>query len=82
METKKTKEQLFDELLENLKNKSVYSTLKNIMSGRKTDIIFQLKGLSSLLTHICIEIDHGNDEYKEVLFEVYGKIQELMKILK
>lgn len=76
-----TTEKLLGEFLEKLKHKSVYTTLKKIMSGKKYDDFFVLKGLYSLAVHLCIEIDNGSAEYKGVLIEVNDKIQTIIKKL-
>lgn len=74
-----TKEQLLTTLIESLKGKSVYKTLSAINEGKEQQ---SLKALSSLCTHIAIEIEHGNQEYKALLPNVMEKInEEIYKVL-
>jgi hypothetical protein len=58
-----TKEQLLRSLVEKLKEKSVYKTLRKIQEGQVDNDLITLKGLLSLGTHIVIECEHGNREY-------------------
>jgi hypothetical protein len=74
----KSTEELVAALLESVKNKSVYFTLKNILTGKKTDVYYQLKGLYSMSVHVLIELEKGNSEYIPVLKEIYSKISELI----
>lgn len=76
--TEDKKELLVNALLETVKNKSVYTTLRNMLTGKNTDIFYSLKGLNSLSVHICIELEKGNLEYLPVLLDVYDKIKVLM----
>jgi hypothetical protein len=75
----KSTEELVAALLESVKNKSVYFTLKNILTGKKADVYYSLKGLYSLATHVCIELERGNEEYVPVLLEINSKILALME---
>jgi hypothetical protein len=81
MLSEKTNNRLFTCLLESIKHKSVYTTLKNVLSGKKTSTYYTLKGLFSLATHISIELEHNKLEYLPLLKEVNEKIQKILKTL-
>jgi len=73
---------LLERLLEKLKGKSVYTTLKKVSEGKAKNDWVQAKGLFSLGTHICIECEKGGLEYKRLLREVYEKItKELSRLM-
>ena len=73
-----TAEKLFEELLGKLDGKPVAKTLAKI-EAKKTENNFQnLKGFSSLLTHICVECDKGNMEFCMLFPYVYERISELI----
>ncbi|KKK57059.1 hypothetical protein LCGC14_3058320, partial [marine sediment metagenome] len=55
---------LLERLVKKLKGKSISRTLKKIQEGKVEDSLTTAKGLSSLLTHIFIECEKGNTEYK------------------
>jgi len=71
-----TAERLLDKLIEKLKGKSVEKTLKAIREGKAADdSIVAMMGLSSLLTHVLIEMKQGRREYGilvPVIFEKMG----------
>lgn len=72
-----TEEQLLAELIEKLKGKTIYETLKKVVSEKIKDPAIVAKSLSSLLTHTLIEIEQGKKEYKmlvPVLYERLGQI--------
>jgi len=72
------REKLLEELIKKLEGKSVYKTLEKI-SKKKTENEWEtLKGLFSLGTHICIELEKGNLEYRGVLADVYERIGRMM----
>ena len=73
-----TKGQVVDSLIEKLKDKSVYKTLKKILDGSVTDRASCLKCLFSLGTHAAIEVEHGNCQYELVMVDVYDKISKLL----
>jgi len=73
-----TEEKMLEQLVEKLRNKSVYVTLKRIMENKEMLDEQKLKGVSSLLTHIAIELEHGNKEYKMLLPMVYEKVGALV----
>ena len=76
-----TRKQLFSELTEKLKEKSVYKTLKLIEKKHDLNPATSLKGLFSLATHAMIECEKGNTEYKCLLPQIYEKIgEELFKL--
>jgi len=72
-----TQEQLLKKLVEKLKGKSVYKTLKKLWSGKVDDNTTTLKGVSSLLTHALIEVEKGNAEYKILIPLIIEKVNEL-----
>lgn len=61
-----TVETLMEELVERLKGKSVYKTVKLIISEQKVDDVFLAKGLSSLITHAIIEMN-SRPEYLSIV---------------
>lgn len=69
-----TKDEMLEELIEKLKGKSIYTTLKKIGKGTATSDWTKFKGLSSLLTHVAIEAERGNTEYKYLLVDIYERI--------
>jgi len=71
-----TEKQLLEKLMNKLKGKSVYTTLKGIQEGKIKDNYTKLKGLSSMLTHVIIETK-VNPEYKILIPFVVNKINEL-----
>lgn len=72
-----SREQLLEALVQKLKKKSVYKTLKRIQEGKAGNGIGALKGLSSLLTHCIIECEHGAIEYKILIPLLVEKIGEI-----
>jgi len=73
-----TKKELLDSLVEKLKGKSVYRTLKKLSENEVEDSSTMLKGLSSLLTHITIEVEKGNKEYRALYPLIYERIGKLL----
>jgi len=71
-----TDEQLLSQLMEKLKGKSVCSTLERIQSGKSVGGYTVMKGLSSLLTHIVIEMEQGHKEFQKLLPVVLHKLNE------
>ncbi len=59
-----TSEVLLSNLLDKLKHKSVYKTVKNI---HDVSDVRKLIGYSSLITHVAIECEQGNLEYAMLL---------------
>lgn len=73
-----TKESLLKSLVERLKGKSVYKTLRKILNGDTLERYTALKGLLSLGVHTVIECEKGRDEYMLLLVDIYEKIGALM----
>jgi len=77
-----TKDEMFKELIENLKGKSVYKTLEKIVENETNDKactnVELLKALFSLGTHAVIECQLGNIEYKMLLVSLYSKIGDVL----
>jgi len=73
-----TEEDLLRDLIEKLKGKSVYKTLKKMNEGKIKNTSDILKGLFSLGTHIIIESEKGKREYKMLLPLIHEKIGELV----
>ena len=70
--------ELLKRLVEKLKGKSIFRTLKKIQEGKiEINQMVLAKGLSSLLTHILIECMHGNTEYKILVPSVTEKLNEV-----
>ena len=72
-----TEEKLLEELIEKLKGKSVYSTLKRVQEKKDTNSFIALKGITSLLTHCLIECEHDNKEYRMLIPTILEKINQL-----
>lgn len=72
-----TKAQLLQQLIEKLKGKSVYQTLRKIDAGHSTPEDF-LKAMFSLGAHIVIECQQGNKEYRILLPLIQEQIGELI----
>lgn len=74
-----TVEQIFEEFIERLDGKSVYTTLKKMNSNDKSVTeVMKMKCMSSLLTHACIEIESGNEKCKRILPILYERIGNLV----
>ena len=71
-------EKLLAELVEKLKGKSVYSTIKKISANEGLDDFTTLKGLSSLFTHCVIECQKDNKEFRCLFPIILEKINELV----
>jgi len=71
---------LLANLVGKLKGKSVYKTLKRIQEGegKIESGLVTVKALSSLLTHIIIECEQGNSEYKILVPSVTEKLNEVV----
>lgn len=70
--------ELLSRFVEKLKGKSVHKTLKQIQEGKAENSLLTAKGLSSLLTHIIIECEHGNHEYKILIPNVIEKLNDII----
>ena len=73
-----TEIQLLESLVEKLRGKSVFSNLKKIIRGESIDNVNHAVGISSLMTHVLIEIKQGNKEYKILLPDLYSKLGKLI----
>lgn len=73
-----SQETLLRELIEKLKGKSVYKTLKHMDESNMDSAEESVKGLFSLGTHIVIECEKGRREFRMLLPLVYDKIGELL----
>jgi len=70
---------LLTSLMEKLKGKSAYKTLRKIQEGRVPEVSYEtLKGLSSLMTHAVISCEQGETRYKRLLPYIAEKIDELI----
>ncbi len=78
-ESKDRNETLLATLVESLKGKSVYKTLKALSEGKVEDDAVALKGLFSLGTHVAIEVEHGRKEYRTLLPSIVEKIEQLIR---
>ena len=70
--------ELLETLVKKLKGKSVLKTLRQIREGKIGNDLLTAKGLSSLLTHAVIEIEHGNNEYKILIPNIIEKLNEII----
>lgn len=76
-----TAEHLFREMLEKLSHpkpfgKPIYKTMKRIIEGKPISSAERMKAYFSFCTHVCIELEKGNGEYKLLLNHIYEKIGE------
>ena len=69
-----TWETLLNELVEKVKGKSVYKTVKRISEGVEVSPWEKTKGLFSLGTHAAIECENGNLEFKLVVDKIYENL--------
>ena len=70
-----TDAQLLKELVQKLKGKSVYKNLERLNKGGNG--LNELKTASSLLTHVCIEADSGNKEFRKLIPLLLEKINSI-----
>ena len=73
-----TAEKLLDALIEKLKGKSVFKTLKQIQEGKTSDAITSMTGLSSLMTHVLIEMKQGRREYGLLIPYIYERLGKMV----
>jgi len=64
-------------LVEKLKGKSVYTSLKRISEGKCENKVNEVIGISSLLTHSLIEMKK-NPDYVKLTDNLYVKLGELI----
>lgn len=72
-----TIESLTDDLVNKLKGKSVYKTIKMIMCENKVDDITMAKGISSLITHAIIEMNNS-PEYLAVIKVLIERLNSIV----
>jgi hypothetical protein len=72
------KNKLLRILMKELRGKPVEKNLRRVADGKVTDVYGVLKSLYSLGTHIVIELEKGNMEYRMLLEGVFLKIQASM----
>ena len=72
-----TNGELLERLVDKLKDKHLYKTLRKI-EGKVGNDLLTAKALSSLLTHIIIEVEQGNNEYKVLIPGVIEKLNEII----
>lgn len=68
---------LIGQLIERLRGKSVYKTLKRMIEDKDVDPMIRAKGLSSLLTHVIIEMDK-RPEYSLVARAVIERLNSVI----
>jgi len=68
-----TKRELITTLIDSLKGKPIFKTLKKI-SEDETCPVEMLKALFSLGTHVTIECQKGHGEYKALLYDLHERI--------
>lgn len=68
-----TEAQLLRQLVEKLKGKSVYKTLKRLANGHGDGGVTEAIATTSLLTHVLLEIKSGNWEYKKLAISILEK---------
>jgi hypothetical protein len=75
-----TAEELLEALVTKLNKhgKAVYRTLKQMKESKGADPVVTLKGLSSLMTHVIIEMEQGHKEYGMLLPILSEKQAELI----
>jgi len=74
-----TEQELLEELVEILKDKPVYKTLRRISKGTARNVYEEMKGLFSLGTHISIELEQGRREYGILLETVHRRLRHLLQ---
>jgi hypothetical protein len=72
------KEELLSRIGGVIKGKPVEKTLAAMYAGKPLSKWTELKGLSSLFTHIAIECEHGRAEYAELLTDLHTVIGEVL----
>lgn len=72
------KEVLLSRVGKLIRGKSVEKTLTRLHSGKPVSKWTELKGWSSLFTHVSIECEKGNIEFAELLKDLYAIIGEVM----
>ncbi len=72
-----TEIQLLEKLTTKLKGKSVFTNLRKIFKNERVSEEDKKIALSSLYTHICIEIKKGNKEYAHLGLGILKKLVKL-----
>jgi hypothetical protein len=72
------KTKLLRQLLKECRGKAMEKSLRKVTDGKITNFYGVLKSLYSLGTHILIELEKGNLEYRMLLEDVFLKIQAAM----
>lgn len=78
LESLPSERQLITELITKMAGKSVAKTLIKLAKEESVPVVEMLKGWSSFMTHVAIEIEHGNTEYRMLLGRLYEKIGSLI----
>lgn len=73
--------ELLEKLRAKLKNKHLCRTLRKIEEDKAENTLLVAKGLSSLLTHVIIECEQGNSEYKILIPNIVEKIDDVVYAL-
>jgi len=73
-----TKKQMMEKMMNTIEGKSVHKTLSRIVENRTKNIFEELKGCFSLGTHLAIECEKGNTEYRLLINELYERIGGLI----
>ena len=76
-ETLPTNIQLLDNILEKIRGKKVFNTLKKTVAESVDDNTDSLVGVSSLMTHVAIECK-TNREYRALLPDLHSKLGALI----
>jgi len=76
-ETLPTNIQMLDDILEKIRGKKVFNTLKKTVAERTEDDTDSLVGVSSLMTHVAIECK-TNREYRALLPDLHVKLGSLI----
>ncbi len=72
------KNQLLTKLESVLEGKPIHATLKKIAAGKVDNAFFEMKGYTSLATHIVIELEKGNKEYLPLLEIVLSHVGQMI----
>jgi len=72
--------QLLENIIEKVKNKSVYANMKKALESNGGNNADTLIGVSSLMTHVAIECKE-NREYRALLPDLHKKLGELIRTI-
>jgi hypothetical protein len=72
--------QMLDSILEKVKHKSVFTTLKKTVAESVDDNAEKLIGVSSLMTRVAIECKE-NKEFRALLPDLYNKMGDLIRCI-